>query len=187
MLSPAPARSSKKLQTTSPTVCPSLVSSTDNTINYNSSHPELYKGSLAVQPCLFDLDGVQDPSAASDAPLNSDWPPQSPPPRETSMAGKIVEDDSIFLQFICSPSPSYLPSVSANHGDRLTGPTAQKSTNPDPSSPDATPSIQNEVPHHQAGPRLHLRVGPPRLKITLQVIKPSTKNRGRRRRSQAAK
>lgn len=123
----------------------------------------------------------------NDIHLNLVWQIEMSSFRENFSADGALDDDDMFSQFIRSPSSSYLPSASTNHDDSLTGYTAQKSTNHNSSFLDATHNIRNEAPRNRVEPRLRLRVGPPRPKITLRVTKLSAKDRGKRRRPQVAK
>jgi hypothetical protein len=177
----------KKARITSPTICPSLVFSQATTIACNTPRPEFTNSSLTIEPFLFDVDSIHDSPAMNDIPLSLAWQTEMSPSCENLSADGALDDNDMFSQFIRSPSPSCLPSAGVDHGDSLTGCTAQESTNRDSSSLDVTHNIRNEVPHSRVGPRLHLRVGPPRPKITLRVTKPSVKDRGKRRRSQVAK
>ncbi|MCJ1426427.1 hypothetical protein MMC29_004330 [Sticta canariensis] len=177
----------KKARITSPTVCPSLVLSQDTTIACNTPCPEFTDSSSTTEPFLFDVDSRHSSPTTDDVPLSLAWQTEMSPSRENLPADGVLGDDDMFSQFIRSPSPSCLPSADVDHDDSLTGPTVQESTIRDSSSPDATHNIPNEVPCDRVGPRLRLRVGPPRPKITLRVTKPSAKDRGTRRRSQVAK
>jgi hypothetical protein len=177
----------KKARITSPTICPSLVFSQATTIACNTPRLEFTNSSLTIEPFLFDVNSIHDSPAMNDIPLSLAWQTEMSPSCENLSADGALGDDDMFSQFIRSPSPSCLPSAGVDHGDSLTGCTAQESTNRDSSSLDVTHNIRNEVPHSRVGPRLHLRVGPPRPKITLRVTKPSVKDRDKRRRSQVAK
>jgi hypothetical protein len=155
----------KKARITSPIICPSLIFSQDTTIACNTPRPEFTDSSSTTEPFLFDVDSMHGSPAMNDVPLSLTWQTEMSPSHENLSADGALGDDETFSRFIRSPSPSCLPSAGVDHGDSVTGPTAQKSINRDPSSPDATHNIRNEVPGNQVGPvspsPLHRKPLPP--------------------------
>jgi hypothetical protein len=186
MQSPESARSPKQSRTTSSTVCPSLISRTDTTIDCDLSRPESNENAPAVEHCRFDLDGMWGASAANDIPLDQGWRSKSSPLYGTSSEDNTVGDDSIFPEFIRSPSPSRLSSATIDHDKSLTHSTANDTTNcnlhtPDDHSATYKPLQGDESPSHRQTLRIHLRVGPPKPRITLRVTSPVAKGRSKRR------
>jgi hypothetical protein len=181
-VSPGTENSLKKARTTSPTVCPSLVFSSDTATDYNSPWQEFTEPT--TEPCLFN--GTHSSPAVNDAFLNLECRPETSLSSDFSLADRALSDDNLFSEFIRSPSPSCLSSATVSHGDSLIVSIANSTTNYNLSSPDDYSTSYSlpkgdETKDQKQGPRLRLRVRAPRPKITLRFTKPTTKDQGKRR------
>jgi hypothetical protein len=178
-ISPGTAGPLKKARTTSPTVCPSLVFNLDTAIDCHSPWAGFTERSPSTEPCLFN--SMHGSSAVNDASLNLECRPEMPPFSAPSSADGALSDNSVFSEFIRSPSPTCLSSATVDHGDNLIDLTANDTPHCNLSTADDRSSTYNplqgdEILDKKKGLRLRLRVGAPKPRITLRVTEPAAKD-----------
>ena len=175
MQSPRLSRPLKKSRTTSHTLCPSLISSNDSTIVSDLFWSDPNKDHLAVEPYISDADELQVDPPANDISLEPRQLSASSLFYESLLPDKTFDEDNVFSQYLRSPSPGCLSLADANHGSTSTDLTVNGTTSLD---------CRYESPNKPKRLRLRLRVGTPKLRITLWVTDPTAKGRGKRRHQQ---
>lgn len=127
--------------------------------------------------------------AVDDASLNLECGPETSSYSAPSSIDGTLRDDSIFSEFIRSPSSNRLSASTVNHDDNLIDSTVNDTNNCKFSTPnDRTTTYEplqgDETLSKKTGLRLRLRVGLPKPRITLRVSEPATKGRDKGRHKQ---
>ena len=140
--------------------------------------------SATAQSCPIDIDSTQHGYRSGTTPL--EWRSEVPLLRETLSTDSFLDADNdgedVFSQFIRSPSRS--PSATGDHTNDVKAANIRKNANIAASTSSLSSWSGSSTKHnvhvkdqnsHQSGPRIRLRVGPPK-KITLRFTRPKTKN-----------
>ena len=176
----------KRSRTATPTVCPSLVFSIDRASEESRWLDPVESLSATAQFCPIDIDSTHHGCRSGNIPL--EWRSEVPlfcdPLSTDSFLDADNDGEDVFSQFIRSPSRS--PSATGDHTNDVKAATTRKNTNIAASASSLSSWSGSSSKHnvhdkdqnsHQRGPRIRLRVGPPK-KITLRFTRPKTKNGG---------
>ena len=166
-----PARAPKKSRKISPTEFSCPIPSTDTTILCDRSQSDPNIDPLDLEPYLSDVDGLRPTALAQEVSRELERRSESSTCDEPVPVEDVVGDDSIFSQFLRSPTPTSF-STDADLDQSLV----------DRGASDLT-SSDHPAPCKPAKIRIHLRVGSPKPRIKLRVTDPTTKERYKRRKS----
>jgi hypothetical protein len=172
----------KRARTIAPTISPSLISSLDE-------KPEIRSpcfGSTDAFPSFaeewnsLDLDGIHSGLGPTGEPYESDTELEASPSGDIVSTDQSSSDDGLFSQFIRSSSPSCLSA--ATIGDDDGGATSAECSTITSTLPltGRTTNRAGNGQNSQSGPRIRLRVQPPKPKITLRFTRPKANAYGKR-------